>query len=193
MKRQDSGLPLIRTSRSDQPDAAAAQTDAAVSRGLSRQLELAAVPKERDSVTDTPQSKTESPPGAASAAAADAGSTHASTPKRRVSFAKKGGDAVIQIHVDGTAGAAEPLLSGVGTSAGIGAANACSSSPAASDSAGAAHIDAADGSRYPRPGLRSGRKQAHLTIKSNAVAPMPRHRRLSEEPPSRSVSHLRAT
>ena len=188
MKRQDSGLPLIRTGRSDQSNAAAAQTDAVVSRGSARQLELAAVPKERDPAAESPRSTTESPAGAASAAIADAGSAHASTPKRRVSFAKKGGDAVIQIHADGTAGAAEPLLSGVGTGAGISAASARSSSPAGSDSG--TRDDIADTSRYPRPGLRSGRKQAHLTIKSNAVAPMPRHRALPEEPPSRSVSHL---
>lgn len=192
MKRQDSGLPLIRTGRSDQPDAAAGQTDALVPRGSAGQLELATVPKERNPAADSPSITTETPAGAASAAAADAGSAHASAPKRRVSFAKKGGDAVIQIHADGTAGAAEPLLTGVGTSAGVGAATARSSTPAESDSAGAAHVVSAGGSRYPRPGLRSGRKQAHLTVKNNAVAPMPRHRPLSEEPPSRSVSHLRA-
>ena len=118
----------------------------------------------------------------------------ASAPKTRVSFARKGKDAVIDIHADGTTGAAEPLLSGAistSTPAGSGAANG-SNSPAGDDSAASAPASSAEGLDFARPGLRSGRKKAHLTIKNNAVAPMPGHKPLFEQPPSRSVSLLHA-
>ena len=183
----------VRAGSSDQPDVAAAHTDATVSGGSAGQLELATLSHETETEANSSRTPAESPAGAASVIVADVGAAQTSTPKRRVSFAKKGGDAVIQIHADGTAGAAQPLLGGIeSANSSTGAANMRSSSSPDSGSTASIPVNAADSSQHARPSLRSGRKKTHLTIKSNAVVPMPRRRALSEEPPSRSVSRLLA-
>ena len=189
MKRQLSGLLLKRTSSRAHAAAAAPEAEAPTAGNVAGHLELTTVPAEPEMAASSPRS-TDSPAAEASiCAAAEVGQSLATTPKRRVSFARKAGDAVIQIHADGTAGAAEPLLRGVdSTSAGIAAADGGSGQTAAYTAAPAAAGIKADELEFARPALQSGRKRAQLTVRSNAVVPMPGRKPHSDEPPSRSVS-----
>ena len=173
------------------PGDAAERADAAVAGDAGRETELVAVSTGYGLVAiDSPRSEGSSA-DATPAALTDIRHAPQYSPKRRVSFAKKLAGAVIQVHADGTAGTAEPLLGP----------DHAASTPTltASVSAADSHDAAPPSASVPedlelgRSGLRSGRKKAPLSFKTNAIVPMPGshaapHNPLYDSPPSRSVS-----
>ena len=191
MKERLTGSQLAGVDSGIQPAETAGRTDAAMAGEAARETELVAVPSGYGLVaSDSPRSKASSS-DAASVTLADTGRAPTSSPKRRVSFAKKVAGAAIQVHADGTVGTAEPLL---------GPLHAPGSPPPTTsisaerpDSPAQPNALFTEDLELGRPGLRSGRKKAHLNFKSNAIAPMPvapgsKHNPLYDGPPSRSVS-----
>ena len=196
MKAQLTGTDLAALDSGSQPASAepAERTDAAAMEGdAARETELVAVPTGYGLVaSDSPRSDASSA-DAGSVTLTDAGQAPPSSPKRRVSFAKKLAAATIEVHADGTAGTVEPPLRPDHATV--------SPTPANSASVAETHIavqpNATIGEdlKLGRSGLRSGRKKAHLNFKSNSIVPMPgtpapQHNPLYDGPPSRSVSGL---